>query len=150
MTARQRLGLAIACVMSAAFLAACSSSATTTANNASATAGGSARPAVCQTANDLKASLQDLKNVNVKENGTSAVSAQLTKIQQELQTLKTDAHGQYATQLDALSAAASGLSASLSAAGSHLNGTTVTALASSIASVVSAGTSLVTTVSNTC
>jgi uncharacterized phage infection (PIP) family protein YhgE len=150
MTARQRLGLAIACVMSAAFLAAWSSSATTAANNASATAGGSARPAVCQTANDLKASLQDLKNVNVKENGTSAVSAQLTKIQQELQTLKTDAHGQYATQLDALSAAASGLSASLSAAGSHLNGTTVTALASSIASVVSAGTSLVTTVSNTC
>lgn len=148
MTARQRLGLATACVMSAAFLAACSSSTTT--NGASATASGSAQPAVCKTANDLKASLQDLKNVNVKENGTSAVSAQLTKIRQELQTLKTDAHGQYATQLDALSAAVSGLSASLSAAGSHLNSTTVTALASSIASVVSAGTSLVTTASNTC
>lgn len=148
MTARQRLGLATACVMSAAFLAACSSSTTT--SDASATASGSAQPAVCKTASDLKSSLLDLKNVNVKENGTSAVSAQLTKIQQELQTLKTDAHGQYAAQLDALSAAVSGLSASLSAAGSHLNSATVTALAASIASVVSAGTSLVTTVSNTC
>ena len=141
--------------MAVAFLAACSSS--TTGNGAGASASGSVKsasgsgqPAVCKTANDLKASLQDLKNVNVKENGTSAVSAQLTKVKQELQTLRTDAHGQYATQVDALSTALSGLSTSLSAAGSHLNSTTVTALASSIASVASAGTNLVTTVSNTC
>ena len=153
MTARQRWGRAAACVMAVAFLAACSS--TTTGNGGAASASaksdtGSPKPAVCQTANDLKASLQDLKNVNIQQDGTSAVSAQLTKIQQELQTLKTDAHGQYATQVDALSTAVSGLNASLSAAGSHLNSTTVTALASSIASVASAGTNLVTTISNTC
>jgi len=134
--------------MSAALLAACSSS--TTSSGASGSASGSAQPAVCKTVNDLKASLADLKNVDIKQNGTSAVSAQLTKIQQELQALKTDAHGQYATQIDALMTALSGLSASLSAAGSHLNTSTVTALASSVATVVSAGTNLVTAVSNTC
>jgi Spy/CpxP family protein refolding chaperone len=152
MTARQRWGLTAACVLSAALLAACSAS--TTANGASSTAGGSAsgsaKPAVCATADDLKASLADLGNVNIKQNGTSAVSAQLTKIQQKLQKLKTDAHGQYATQIDALTTALSSLSTNLSAAGSNLNTTTLTALASSIGSVVSAGTSLVTAVSNTC
>ena len=134
--------------MAATFLAACSSG--TTSNGASTAASGTAQPAICKSASDLKASLQDLKNVNVKENGTSAVSAQLTKIQQELQTLKNDAHGQYATQIDALSTALSGLSASLRAAGSHLDSTTVTAVASSVASVASAGTNLVTIVPNTC
>jgi len=34
-----------------------------------------------------------LKNVNVRQNGISAVSDQLSKIQQELSTLKTDAKG---------------------------------------------------------
>lgn len=140
--------------MAVAFLAACNSSSTTTSTATSNGAGGaasaSAKPAVCATVNDLKASLADLKNVNIRQNGTSAVSDQLTKIQQELQKLKTDAHGQYATQIDALTTALSGLSASISAAGSHLDTTTLTALASSVASVVSAGTNLVTTVSNTC
>jgi hypothetical protein len=39
--------------------------------------------------------------------GISAVSDQLSKIQQELSTLKTDAKGQYSTQIDDLSTALS-------------------------------------------
>ena len=43
--------------------------------------------------------------MNVRENGVSAVSDQLSKIQQQFSTLKTDAKGQYSTQIDDLSKA---------------------------------------------
>jgi hypothetical protein len=141
--------------MAAVFLAACSSSTTSEPAGAGATTTATAKAtgtnaAICTSVANLKASLQDLKNVNVKENGTSAVSAQLTKIEQQLQTLKADAHGQYSAQIDSLSTALSGLKASLSAAGSQPNGTTLAAVAASVASVVTTGSDLVTAVSSTC
>jgi hypothetical protein len=161
----RQLGLITASVLAAAFLAACSSSTTsepagagtTTSVSAKATATTSAsvkatgtNAALCTSAANLKTSLHDLKNVNVRQNGTSAVSAQLTKIEQQLQTLKADAHGQYSAQIDSLSTALSGLKASLSAAGSQPNSTTLAAVGSSVAAVYTAGTALVTAVSSTC
>ena len=76
-------------MIAAALLTACSST--------------SSKPAVCTDAANLKTSVQDLKNVNVRQNGISAVSDQLSKIKQEFSTLKTDAKGQYSTQIDDLS-----------------------------------------------
>jgi len=105
--------------------------------------------AVCKSAADLKASITGLKDINVS-GGTSAVSAQVTKIKQDLQTLKTDAHGEFSTQVDALSSALSKLTSSLDAAKASLNAGTVSALASAAGSVVTTGTSLVTAVQNTC
>jgi hypothetical protein len=127
-------GLAAACVIAAALLTACSSS----------------KPAVCTDAANLKTSVQDLKNVNVRENGVSAVSDQLSKIQQEFSTLKTDAKGQYSTQIDDLSKALSSLSSSVTAAKGSVNTGTLSAVAAAAGSVVSAGNNLVTAVSNTC
>ena len=105
--------------------------------------------AVCKSAAGLKASIAGLKNINVS-GGTSAVSNQLIAIQQNLQTLKADAHGEFSTQVDALSSALSKLTSSLDAAKASLNAGTVSALASAAGSVVTAGTSLVTAVQNTC
>jgi hypothetical protein len=98
----------------------------------------------------LNISVQDLKNVNVGENGVSAVSDQLSKIQQQFSTLKTDAKGQYSTQIDDLSKALSSLSSSVTAAKGNVNTGTLSAVAAASGSVVSAGNNLVTAVSNTC
>src|SRR5690348_13266599 len=102
---------AAACVVVASFAAGCSSSSSTTSAPAttSATAKASASPtstsAVCKSAQDLKNSLANLKVSNIRANGLSAVQDEVTKIQQQLQTLKTDAHGEFTPQIDALSSA---------------------------------------------
>jgi outer membrane biogenesis lipoprotein LolB len=136
MMARRFIGLAVACLMAVALLTACSSS--------------PSKPAVCTDAANLKTSVQDLKNVNVRENGISAVSDQLTKIEQQFNTLKTDAKGQYSTQIDDMSKALSSLSSSVNAAKANVNAGTLSAVASAAGSVVTAGNNLVTAVSNTC
>jgi hypothetical protein len=141
--------------MAVAFLAACSSS--TTSNGGSATAsakspggGGSAKPAICASAAGLKASLQGLKGADIKANGLSAISDDLTKIKQELTTIKTDAQGQYSTEVNALSGALSGVTTSFDAAKANPNAGTLTTLATSAKSVVTAGNNQVTAVSSTC
>jgi soluble cytochrome b562 len=105
---------------------------------------------LCKSARDLKASIAGLKNVNIRANGTSAVSNQLTAIQQNFNTLKADAKGQYSAQITAMSNALSKLGSSLDAARASLNAGTLSALASAAGTVVTAGTNLVTAVSNTC
>ena len=98
----------------------------------------------------LKTSVSALKNTNIRANGLSAVTDQFTKIQGELKTVKSDAHGQFSTQINALSSALSGLGSSLTAAKDNLNGGTLTAVASSAGAVVTAGNNLVSAVTSTC
>jgi hypothetical protein len=166
MTAWHRLGLATACVMAAAFLAACSSTSSTITNNSatsnSATSATSAAsptsaphavaggPAVCSSVAALRGSVQNLKNVDIKANGLSSVSAAITKIKEDLNTLKADAKGQYSTQINALSGALTSLTSAFDAAKANPNAGTLGTLATSVKSVVTAGNNLVTAVSATC
>ena len=92
----------------------------------------------------------DLRNINVRANGISAVSAQLTKIQDELKTVKANAGNHYSTQITDLSNALTGLGSSLTAARESLNAGTLTAVASAVGAVVTAGNNLVSAVSSTC
>ena len=148
----------VAAVVAAAFLAGCSSAATSGTGTASATASSSAtasasasdKAAVCASAGKLKDDVVALKDVNIRANGTSAVSAQLTKIQQQLDVVRSDAQGQFAPQITGLQDAVSRLSSSLSAAKGNLNGGTLTTLAAAVGTVVTAGNSLVSAVSGTC
>jgi soluble cytochrome b562 len=155
MIARGCSGLTAACVLSAAaFLAGCSSSTTATSaatgivNGASASA--SSKSAACKSAEDLKASITGLKDVNIRAEGTSAVSAQVTKIKQDFDSLKANAKGQFSAQVTDLSTALDKLTASLDAAKASLNAGTLSALASAAGSVVTAGTNLVNAVAHTC
>jgi hypothetical protein len=159
MIARWCGGLTAACVMSVACLAGCSSSSTSATSavtstgngaGASASASASSKAAVCKSAENLKASITGLKNVNIMANGTSAVSSQFTAIQQNFQKLKADAKGQFSPQVTALSTALGKLGSSLDAAKASTNAGTLSALASAAGSVVTAGTSLVTAVTSTC
>ena len=144
----------VAAVVAAAFLAGCGSAATSGTGTASATASSSAsasdKAAVCASAGKLKDDVVALKDVNIRANGTSAVSAQLTKIQQQLDVVRSDAQGQFAPQITGLQDAVSRLSSSLSAAKGNLNGGTLTTLAAAVGTVVTAGNSLVSAVSGTC
>jgi hypothetical protein len=98
----------------------------------------------------LKNDIAGLKDINIRASGLSAVSAQLTKIEQQFSKVKSDVQGQYQTQVDAMSNALAKLKTSLDDAASNLNGGTLAAVAAAAGSVVTAGTSLVTAVSNTC
>lgn len=136
MTATRCSWLVAACLMTVTLLTACSSS--------------TSKPVVCTDVANLKTSVQDLKHVNIRENGLSAVSDQLTKIEQQFNTLKTEAKSQYSTQIDDMSKALSGLSSSVNAAKGNVNTVTLSAVAAAAGSVVTAGNNLVTAVSNTC
>jgi outer membrane murein-binding lipoprotein Lpp len=111
---------------------------------------GSSKPAVCSDLDNLKASVQDLKNTNVRSEGLSAVNDRLTKIKQQLQDVETSAKGQYAPQIADLNTAVGKLNTSIDAAKASLNAGTLSVLASTAGSVVTAGQNLVTAVSNTC
>ena len=140
----------VAGVVAVAFLAGCGSTASSGTGTASASASASDKAAVCASAGKLKDDVVALKDVNIRANGTSAVSAQLTKIQQQLDVVKSDAQGQFAPQITGLQNAVSTLSSSLSAATGNLNGGTLTTLAAAVGAVVTAGNSLVSAISGTC
>ena len=161
--------LCAAVVVAAAVLAGCSSTSTSAssapassapatsappssapASSAAASATVSSDAAVCASVGKLKDDIVGLKDINIRANGTSAVSAQLTKIQQQFAVVKSDAHGQFSPQINALSSALSGLGSSLTAARDNVNSSTLSALALAAGSVVTAGNSLISTVTSTC
>jgi capsule polysaccharide export protein KpsE/RkpR len=160
MTPRGCKALCGAGVVAAAFLAGCSSASTSAgsspaassapASSAAASASASDKAAVCASVSKLKDDVVALKDVNIRANGTSAVSAQLTKIQQQLDVVKSDARGQFSPQVTNLSNAVSTLGSSLTAARENLNSGTLATLAASVGAVVTAGNSLVSAASSTC
>jgi hypothetical protein len=157
MIARWYTGLAVAGALSAGLLAGCSSGTSTTAGSIStstpksamSTSTNASTSAACKSAADLKASILGLKDTKAS-GGTSAVSAQVTKIKQDLNTLKADSKGQFTTQSTELSNALNKLTSSLDAAKANPNAGTLSALATAAGTVVTTGTSLVTAVQNTC
>ena len=139
--------LAAVCVVTAALVTGCSSSSPSPSSTSTST---SSNSAVCSDIANLKASIQGLKNVSITENGLSAISDQITKIKQQLQTLKTDAKGQYDSQINDLTTALNTLSSSFDAAQASPSVSTLATLASSVPAVITAGQNLVTAVSSTC
>ncbi len=67
--------------------------------------GGSSKPAFCSSLNDLKTSVQDLKNVDVIKNGTSGVTAALQKVQSSAKSVVSSASSDFPTQTQAISGA---------------------------------------------
>lgn len=149
MMARHRKWFAAVCIVLATLVAGCRSTGTTDGSDPSAAAG-SSNSAVCKDVASLKASVQKLESADVMANGLSAISGELTKIKQQLHTLKADANGKFSAQITDLSNALSGTKSSLSSAMANASAETLTALAKSIGSVVTAGNNLIMAVSSTC
>jgi len=92
-----------------------SSSLPTSSTTASSTTGSIASNAeLCSARDALKSSVQDLGNFNVIKNGTSGLDAAVNKVRDNLQAVRTAAHGQLSPQIDALENALDQLGKSIS------------------------------------
>jgi hypothetical protein len=107
-------------------------------------------PAVCSSADALEASVTDLGDVQVTENGMASLKDAVASVKSDLQQVVDDASSQYATQVGQLQ---TGFDAVQAAAGTALaapSAATVTAVVSSIKTLGTDVTSFVDEVASTC
>jgi hypothetical protein len=100
---------------------------------------------LCSARAALESSIQDLTNVDVVKNGTSALDAALTKVRDNLQAVKSAAHGQLSPQVDALQNAIDQLGKSIS---NLTSGGTISEVATAARNVGQAGSNLTDALSN--
>ena len=141
--------LAAACAVTAVLVTGCSTSSSSS-PSPSASTSTSSNSTLCTDVDNLKASIQGLKDVSITQNGLSAISDQITKIKQQLQTFQNDAKGQYASEVSNLTNALNSLSSSFDAARASPSLSTLATLASSVGKVITAGQQLISAVSSTC
>ena len=146
--------LAAACVVTAVLVTGCSttssSSSPSASTNTNTSTSTSSNSTLCTDLDNLKASIQGLTDVSITANGLSAISDQITKIKQQLQTFQNDAKGQYAGEVTNLMNALNGLSSSFDAAKASPSISTLVPLASSAKTAITAGQQLISAVSSTC
>jgi len=144
--------LAAACAVTAVLITGCStsSSSSSSSSSPSASASTSSNSTLCTDVDNLKASIQGLRDVSITTNGLSAISDQITKIKQQLQTFQSDAKGQYAGEVSNLMNALNALSSSFDAARASPSISTLVPLASSAKTAITAGQQLISAVSSTC
>jgi hypothetical protein len=106
------VGLLGACGSSSHTSSPPTSGSSTTASSTTASIASNAQ--LCSAREALRTSIQDLTNVDVVKNGTSAVDAALTKVRDNLKAVKSSAHGQLSPQVDALQNAIDQLGKSIS------------------------------------
>ena len=94
------VGLLGACGSSTSNSSPPTSGSSTTASSTTASIASNAQ--LCSARADLQSSIEDLTNVDVVKNGTSALDAALTKVRDNLRAVKSAAHGQLSPQVDAL------------------------------------------------
>jgi hypothetical protein len=77
---------------------------------------GGDKPAYCQDRQDLKASIDQLKQVDVRDDGLSAVRADIKNVQGAASTLAGSAKKEFASETDALTGAVSTLGSAVKTA----------------------------------
>ena len=153
--ARPELALA---VCGLALLAGCSSGSATSASSPSAAASASSSSAaaspsgsdLCANAAALRASLDQLRHVNVQPGAVSQLTSDLTDVKAALTKLVTDAHGQFQTQTSALSAALDTLKTAVSSLGASPGVSTVSGVVSALGQVNTAAQNLLAAVNTDC
>jgi len=154
-TARRELALA---VCGLALLAGCSSGTVTSGSSPSAAAPASSPSAaaspsgsdLCANAAALRASLDQLRHVNVQPGAVSQLTSDLNDTKAALSKLVTDAHGQFQTQTSALSAALDTLKTAVSSLGASPGVSTVSGVVSALGQVNTAAQNLLAAVNTDC
>ena len=111
--------LAVAAVAVAGLLVGCGSSSTSGSGTPAPTASGT--PAVCTQANALASSVQQLADIDVIKQGTSALNTAVQNVQTQVQALSQSASEQFKPQVDALQSAINNLQTVLHNLGSSPN-----------------------------
>jgi hypothetical protein len=112
--------------------------------------GGGDQAPVCDSAENLKTSVENLKDVNVTANGLSALESQLTTIKADLRDLKDDVTSEFSAQITAIDTSYSALKASADTARSDPSVPNLAAVASAVSALGADARQLVDDVGSTC
>lgn len=148
----------VALAAGAAFLAAaCGSSGTPAGGSSPPTTSAAPSPAapsptsaLCQDAAALRASIHALTQVNVGQGMGDEIKSDLADVRAKLNTFKTQAHGQWQSQTNALSAALDKLQTAVSNLTASPSASTVSATVSALRDVSAAAGSLLTAIGQKC
>ena len=110
----------------------------------------SSKPAYCTDAANLKTSVSDLSNVNVRQNGLSSLQTALNSVQTNASTLASEAKSTFGPQITALQSALSSLSTAIKSVTGQPAVTAATAVASSVVQVKNTASALQTAVAGKC
>jgi len=155
-TARWKLALA---VCGLALLAGCGSgstssatspSAAASATSSSAAAAPSSSSALCADAAAVRASLDELRRINVQPGAVSEIISDVNSVKAALTTLVSNAHGQFQAQTSALSTALNTLSTAASSLRASPGVSTVSGVVSALGQVNTAGQHLLAVVDTDC
>ena len=159
-TARWKLALA---VCGLALLAGCGSGSTSSgtspgsspadaasATSSPASASPSSSSALCADAAAIRASLDQLRHINVQPGAVSEITADINNVKTALTMLVTNAHGQFQAQTSALSTALNTLSTAVSSLRASPGVSTVSGVVSALGKVNTAGQNLLAAVNTDC
>lgn len=110
----------------------------------------SAPPAVCSSTEGLQASVADLEDVQVVENGTAALQDAVTSVRSALQEVVDDATSEYATQVDDLQASFDAVQTAAGAALDAPSAATLNTVKSSVSALTNDVRSFADDVATTC
>jgi len=111
---------------------------------------GGDKPAVCDDVDALQSSVDNLKDVQVSENGVNALTSQLTQIKQDLAQLGTSAEAEFGDDVSKVETAFTSLQSSVAAAKSERTAASVSAVGTAIEGVTSSLSAMQDAVSGTC
>ena len=111
---------------------------------------GADEPPVCDDLDALASSVGNLKDVQISENGPTALSADLTQIRQDLQQLGTDAAAEFGDDASKVESAVTSLRRSVATDMSEPSASTLSAVGAAIEGVASSLSALPDAVSGTC
>ena len=111
---------------------------------------GGDQPAVCDDFDALQSSVDNLKDIQVSENGLTALSPALTQIKQDLDQLVADAKAEFGDDASKVQTAVTSLQSSLAAAKSDQSATALSAVKTAVGDVQSSLVALKDAVSGTC
>lgn len=109
------------------------------------------KPAVCDSVDTLKSSIEDVKNIDVtSSSAVSDLESRLNTIKSDLDAVKTDAKSEYASQVDAVESAFTTLTTSVDAAKADPSATTLAAVGAAVSPFTTAVQTLSDDVQSTC
>lgn len=118
---------------------------------AALTSCGSDDPAVCGSANDLKASIEDLPPADITSaDAVADLKAALQDVKSDVDTVKADAEAEFSTQLGAVDSAYTALSTAVDGAQADPSPATLTAAGAALSTFVTDAKALVSAVESTC
>jgi hypothetical protein len=103
-----------------------------------AACGGSSKPSYCSKVSDLEKTVKDLPNVNVIQNGTSALTSALQKVQSDVEAVASSAKSDFPNETSALTSSLDGLAQSVKSLPSSPTPAQVATIVSQASSTVTA------------